>query len=393
MLAVMTLLAGGVTRGFGTSGRGMGIWTIGLALMAAGAIATVVNTGSLMFWRVALSNLLYVPGISLLACGLLVFFGRRLSVAGWVAGTTGVYAAGLLLSLSPDQVPYRISVFMLHQLTLAGIGLWLSWRFGGRDIGTLSLRLSMALLATVASVRLWLAVSGTGSVRLMADSPWIWAVMAGLILSLVLGTLALILIAGDRVRTRLEELAGTDALTGLLTRRRFVEQAAQTLATARRQRWNVAFVIIDIDHFKGVNDRFGHQAGDEVLLHMAGLLRRQCREIDLISRFGGEEFVVLLPNTNAGQARHVAERLRTATETSRVDVAGQSIAVTISLGISVAIQGAASIDALYPAADAALYRAKRAGRNRVEMAEALEDVAMPVLQPATVSAGASGFVH
>jgi len=164
---------------------------------------------------------------------------------------------------------------------------------------------------------------------------------------------------------RLRRLATTDPLTGLSNRRHFFERGAQELRRAARYRRPLALLMLDIDHFKSVNDRFGHEAGDAVLRDLAERLRTGLRSSDLPGRIGGEEFAALLPETTAEQAEGLAERLRAAIAASPL---GPGARITVSLGVALALPASEdSIDAVLRRADAALYRAKAGGRNQVAL--------------------------
>jgi diguanylate cyclase (GGDEF)-like protein len=165
----------------------------------------------------------------------------------------------------------------------------------------------------------------------------------------------------------------TDAKTGLLSAMAWQREAAVQLARAIRTRAPVAVAMVDIDHFKQVNDTYGHLAGDAVLAGVAAALTGGLREYDLAGRFGGEEFSLLLPDTDTEEAVRVAERLRVIM--SRIAIPaqgtdGQEAHITVSIGVAVLTSGVNDLTELLAAADAALYRAKRAGRNLVRLAGA-----------------------
>jgi diguanylate cyclase (GGDEF)-like protein len=164
---------------------------------------------------------------------------------------------------------------------------------------------------------------------------------------------------------QLKQMAETDFLTGVLNRRSFYSAAERELSAARRYVRRLAVVMLDIDHFKAINDTHGHQVGDEVLKAVAATCRTACRDSDFLARYGGEEFVILLQETHAGEALEVAERLRTAIGRAPVVAGDLTVAVTASFGVATAGPETAGIDQLVRAADAALYRAKAAGRDRV----------------------------
>jgi diguanylate cyclase (GGDEF)-like protein len=172
----------------------------------------------------------------------------------------------------------------------------------------------------------------------------------------------------SRKNELLERLALTDPLTDLANRRAFSGSMEAEMARARRSGKGIGLLFLDLDRFKAVNDGHGHAVGDEVLVAVADLLRRHGRRGDLTARMGGEEFAVLLPETESSNALVVAERIRKAVEAEPV---GRTVplSVTVSIGVAVAAAGSTeSPESLLARADAALYRAKGAGRNRVEAA-------------------------
>jgi diguanylate cyclase (GGDEF)-like protein len=165
------------------------------------------------------------------------------------------------------------------------------------------------------------------------------------------------------------QLATTDELTQLANRRQFDEALGSEVARAQRFRDNVAVVVADLDNFKEINDRHGHDAGDLVLRAFASAIRANVRDVDLASRYGGEEFTVLLPSTDAEGGRQLAERLRSASEELSIDVGGGAwVAVRSSFGVA-SFPAEPTAASLMRAADRALYRAKAAGKNTVVVAE------------------------
>lgn len=173
-------------------------------------------------------------------------------------------------------------------------------------------------------------------------------------------------IENARLYTQVQKQARTDALTGLNNRGEFQRQLKEEEERARRYHRSLSLLMLDVDHFKHVNDTHGHQAGDEVLRALAACLREQIRPVDHAARYGGEEFVVILPETSNEGALDLAERLRMAVAGTVVPVAeGRTIAVTISIGVATFPADAGSEAALIAAADAALYAAKQGGKNRV----------------------------
>ncbi|HWW62153.1 MAG TPA: diguanylate cyclase [Thermoanaerobaculia bacterium] len=167
---------------------------------------------------------------------------------------------------------------------------------------------------------------------------------------------------------QLEELSGRDDLTGIFNRRHFGTMLDRAFAQSHRYRRPLSVAIIDIDHFKDINDSFGHQAGDVVLAEVAKRFSRSVRSSDYLARYGGEEFVVLLPETQLDDAVSFGEKLRTEVSAAPVPIDGErALTVTVSVGAaSLAHTEFKSPSEMIWAADQALYRAKRNGRNRVE---------------------------
>jgi two-component system cell cycle response regulator len=167
----------------------------------------------------------------------------------------------------------------------------------------------------------------------------------------------------------LEELALTDPLTGLPNRRAIEDWANRQLSGAQRYGFSFFLVLGDLDHFKAVNDTYGHDAGDSVLKKFAEILKANSRRSDICGRIGGEEFLLILTHTTQENAKKVIERIRRELETTKFDFDGGSLTVTASFGIA-GFEGTQPVDfnRLVIQADAALYAAKRTGRNRMEVA-------------------------
>jgi diguanylate cyclase (GGDEF)-like protein len=172
---------------------------------------------------------------------------------------------------------------------------------------------------------------------------------------------------------RLHEAALTDSLTGLHNRRAAMEHLGREWEAATRSARPLGCLVLDIDHFKRVNDAHGHEAGDAVLQEVATLLRSVARRSDIVCRMGGEEFCVLCPNTGLEEAQRYAERLRERVQAATFEAGGAGLSVTISVGVAVRDARMHYPADLLRAADAAVYAAKRAGRNRVGLTMPLEN--------------------
>ncbi|WP_406699983.1 diguanylate cyclase [Singulisphaera sp. Ch08] len=165
----------------------------------------------------------------------------------------------------------------------------------------------------------------------------------------------------ERKNLQLAELATTDGLTGLKNRRCFNENLITACSFAVRYGYPLSLVMIDVDHFKSLNDSFGHPAGDSVLATLAGILRSETRDHDIVARYGGEEFAILLPATAAAEASLLAERLRSLT----TSYPWPQRPITVSVGVATTGGDLATWSELLEAADRALYHSKRSGRDRI----------------------------
>jgi diguanylate cyclase (GGDEF)-like protein len=187
-----------------------------------------------------------------------------------------------------------------------------------------------------------------------------------LLLIAQIANLVSIAIEHHQALDELEHRAHTDSLTGVANRGRFMELAETEMARARRYGNPYAVLLLDIDHFKEVNDKYGHKSGDVVLRELTSIMRRVLREVDIIGRIGGEEFAVLLPQTEPEKALQVAERLRETVASTNIAIASDTpLRISVSIGISVPSANSNLIDEILRKADAALYMAKNSGRNRV----------------------------
>ena len=177
-----------------------------------------------------------------------------------------------------------------------------------------------------------------------------------------------------QAQTELERIAITDSLTGLFNRRYFFERVEQLLPSALEEKSSVALIMIDVDHFKNINDTYGHTVGDRVMKHVVAALVSRVRTADIMARYGGEEFVLFLKDVGSRGALALAERMRAQVEETPYPLGEGNIPTTISVGITICDTSRENpvLDDLIVRADRALYAAKQNGRNRCELAEPLE---------------------
>jgi diguanylate cyclase (GGDEF)-like protein len=314
------------------------------------ALASTSICVGLFAWGLArLSNERVRPGWALATLGgvVAVLLGAR-ALGGWTVDLTflGVTAALSLLAVVAQRgVILRPANAAERVLGLAVIGFVVTWL----TRGALTLR--------------YVGPELTHHLNVPVPAMPLFATLYG-VMPIFIATLILNVI-NARLAQRLARLALTDELTGLMTRRALRELAPDTVAQARRSHHEVAVVMLDLDHFKSVNDRHGHLVGDDVLRRTAAAVRSQLRPDALLTRYGGEEFAAVVPVVDLAAARQMAERVRrTVAEPPAVGLI-EGPAVTASIGLTM-LRPAETLDAAILRADEALYRAKRAGRDRVE---------------------------
>jgi diguanylate cyclase (GGDEF)-like protein len=364
MSLMMAVVLAFMRMGYPRSIRGLGLW--------AGAPALVALSTLMFAGRGALpdaisilgANLMLLSGIALYYFGAERFYGRPISWRLW---------GGVLLALVPllgwytlVEPDYNVRV-LLVSLTWAAMMLSLAWLIWRQGRAVFSTRFAVVLAVMHGGVLLlrfvsaWMPLPEEGLLTPTSIQTLYVAVNAFMTLAL---SVALILMAGDRLREEFEQLAARDALTNVLTRRAFLAACEQELARCRRYGRSMALLLLDIDHFKAVNDTYGHQTGDRVLVDFVGRIQSLLRQPDLLARFGGEEFVVLLPETKQDEAVAVAERILAEVAAPHDGVP----AITVSIGVATNRPDEMALDTVLARADKALYKAKAEGRNRVEVA-------------------------
>jgi diguanylate cyclase (GGDEF)-like protein len=165
------------------------------------------------------------------------------------------------------------------------------------------------------------------------------------------------MMVSHRLQADLSEIATVDSLTRIPNRRAMVPMLEAEFSRFSRTNVSFSILLVDVDHFKEVNDRYGHETGDIVLRHVAQTMQNALRKQDTISRWGGEEFLILLPSTTDHEAHEIGERLRKVVEASRFQVNGHQVFLTVSIGVGSSIQ-AADVNHIYKSSDIALYKAK-----------------------------------
>lgn len=233
----------------------------------------------------------------------------------------------------------------------------------GERLATIAVYTAISVAMSLCITLAILYLSGHGMHRITII---ISIVAPGIIAPLVTWYVSDLLVRIARMEEKHRHMATFDELTGLLSRRAFLEQSDALLKLCQRQNQNAAFVMLDLDKFKAVNDQYGHGGGDLVLQEFASLVRESVRKSDLAGRIGGEEFAIFMPGTSLEAALPLLEKLRNRTENHTIHYHGETIRASISMGVSdTCTAGIESISSLSRVSDEALYSAKSAGGNRV----------------------------
>nr|WP_315483340.1 GGDEF domain-containing protein [uncultured Undibacterium sp.] len=336
---------------------------IGIALAIASQItypSTTLMAGS--------AAILLGLGLGLIYNGIEAFEGRRCRY--WIP---------LLLALTIIANNYIFGILFFESKIRILVNFLLFAIIHGMCVRALFIRIEQPLRTAY-----WLAAASTGIIFLLAVARIISVALTpasetGMFtatgvnpLVFLFGSLAqmsmsfaFMLMINYTLAHQLNTLATTDALTGLFNRRSLETHANRQLSHSKRTGESLAVMMIDVDHFKHINDQFGHQAGDEVLRKIAALMQSIVRGNDYLARYGGEEFCVLLPATNEAQAYVLGERLRRLYAELMIPWQHHTLTGTISIGIASNDHHAHNLDSLIAAADLALYRAKNSGRNQV----------------------------
>ena len=349
--------------------RGLRRAGISLLTLAAGLCVVMVGRTALhSAVMIGVGNALLLGGACSFWLAIRRFYGRRIRYWAPVALGVAVLAAFVGLTALRSQLHLRV---VLASLTIAALALVTAREFTRptRDEVWSGPRWLCAavfgLFGLAALGRAWLVHRDPNLGSPIAAHPGnLLLLFAALLLFAFLG-MGMALVLAQRLESRQRRLAQTDLLTGLLNRRGFEGFGRRVLARAQARNQFTSLILLDLDHFKRINDTFGHGAGDLVLERVGSLLQAHLRERDGAGRLGGEELAILLPETHPSFAVPIAERIRLAIEAMEVAWEGETIPVTASLGVSGTDEAESDLSALLNLADQRLYVAKAEGRNRV----------------------------
>ncbi|MBO0343645.1 GGDEF domain-containing protein [Roseibium sp. CAU 1637] len=344
-------------------------WTIANISLALCLALKFIIPEDASFSRQLPLVLLGLSGIALFWKGAREFNGHKVSQF-WLFLPLGLLAvAGAFSAITGYQVIYSVTPGII----LSGIALAVAYEYSRKRATAFSSRSALSLTYLLAAVdfitlsveSLFVAAQPSTFVEMLA--PDALHGMLWLVFALTNGAFSLA-VAFERKLYEQRQAAIRDPLTGAFNRREMMHRLEALLEKPNRRPFS--FLLVDLDHFKSINDRFGHDAGDEVLQHCVDMMQWSIREKDCLARLGGEEFAVLMPNTTAEEATKQAEKIRHSIAMAPMSLTGHDVHVTLSAGVYTGIGKGLTPKQILRAADKELYRSKHAGRNQVSITQA-----------------------
>lgn len=349
------------------STRAVGVWGAGMVVLAAGLAAVAMRGMVPDLISITLANTLVTASIVISYRALRVFKAMRVEDS---FGLSAIAATAILIFVFSELVP-NLAIRILVVSVIGGILLVRNAREMRGD-GPVEVRTSWTFMQGVywaaAALMGMRAVSTLflgGGGDLMSTGPVQSAYLVAVLLLITAASFGAFWLEVQYMHYELSRQAARDLLTGMLNRRSFLIEFERELARLRRTSGVLSLAMFDLDHFKRLNDTHGHQAGDEMLRVVASAMQSSIRVQDVLGRYGGEEFVLLMPDTSMDAAMSVAERIRAAVGNIEADWNGARMTINISGGIACFPGDGRNSTGLIAAADEALYAAKRAGRNRI----------------------------
>ena len=362
MGALMALVLYSLKRNYPPSIKGLGEWSAALMMMFLAGLLTALRGLAPDLLAISTSNVVFFFGLYWGYVGTQRFFGHTPRHMPWLVTIAVIVCFHLWFTYGYESLLIRLTLVNLMGAVFMGVQAMLIRKNGPMSFAKGLAFGSLASAAALQLLRVGLAWTQSLDNNIMGSSPIHQVYAMGFAVSILLYSIGLILMATDMLRAELELLATRDSLTDALTRRHWNTLCESELERCKRTGRSMAILALDLDHFKAVNDTHGHQAGDKVLVDFVTRINAVLRQIDRLGRFGGEEFVLLLPETSLEQALGVAERIRS-------DLANATVTpyCTVSIGVTTNTEPGDTVESVTARADAAMYRAKEGGRNRVEI--------------------------
>jgi diguanylate cyclase len=367
LLTFMLSMLLAITRVHHKEVKGPGYWSVGNLVVGLGMILILIQLDS--------AKLLFLPGAALIGAGLSLYINgiqafvgkkpdHRIPIAAFIV----LIAVDLYFMFVSHDIR---STVVVDALVFAAIYLACARLTFAQDEGVLGnlYWMTSSLFLLLALLMVGRAISASSVDISVFDSFATWPVnaytfMVGAVSQFFISSL-FVLMLSYQLNQNLASMVTIDGLTGILNRRGLEDGALKMQGICRRINMSMAVLLIDIDHFKKVNDQHGHLVGDDVLRHIAKVISKTLRTGDVAGRYGGEEFSVFMPNTNENDAGVLAERIRAAVEAAPFKENHLNIRTTVSIGVADSVRAGYDFKGLIAAADGTLYSAKNNGRNRV----------------------------
>ncbi len=367
LLTFMLSMLLAITRAHHKKLHGPGYWAVGNLVIGLGMVLVLIQLDA--------PKQLFLPGMALIGAGLSLYINGIQAFIGKVPNhRIPIAVFFLLIAIDVYFIlmghDIRVAV-ILGAIIFSAIYLYCARLTFSRDEGIVGnlFWITSSLYLLMAILMLGRAFYASRAGAEVFDSFAAWPVnaytfMLGAVSQFFISSL-FVLMLSYKLSQNLESIATIDSLTGVLNRRGLEEAALKMQDICRRINLSMAVLLIDIDHFKKVNDHHGHLCGDDVLRHLTKVIAGILRSSDVLGRYGGEEFCVFLPNTTESDAIGLAERIRVGIEASPMKVNRTTIKTTVSIGVADSVRAGYDFKGLVATADSAMYAAKNSGRNRV----------------------------
>ncbi len=367
LLTFMLSMLLAITRSHHKDLRGPGYWAVGNLVIGLGMVLVLI--------QLDLTRPIFLPSMALIGAGLSLYINGIQAFIGRVPNHRITIAVFVLLAVIDAyfmlmQHEIRATV-VLSAIIFAGVYLYCARLTFSRDEGLVGSLywIASSLYLLMAVLMLFRAAYAAQVVGDKFDTFATWPVnaytfMLGAVSQFFISSL-FVLMLSYKLTQNLESIATIDGLTNVLNRRGLEDASIKMQDMCKRINLSMAVLLIDIDHFKKVNDKYGHLVGDDALRHLAKVVAGVLRSSDAFGRYGGEEFCAFLPNTTESDAIGLAERRRAAVEASALRLGSVTIKTTISIGVADSVRAGYDFKGLVAAADSALYGAKNGGRNQV----------------------------
>ena len=346
-------------------------WAVSYLLLSLGTVLQSTQGQVLPYFSIALANVLITSGFYWAWMGVRIFQRRdKFSFKTYLLLVAVLVFAHVVLGLEREGLITRtilmsgvvavLSLLIAMELLKDKKAQSFSSRFAATVFGIMGIMFTLRLLGAGLLPEQGDLISGGGHTAFT----YLVAIVFNILIAF-----SYVLMLSERLNTQLQNMADTDVLTGLLSRRAFIERMKRILSRAQRNNTTLSFLLLDIDNFKNINDSYGHFTGDELLKKYADIMKACFRTEDIIGRLGGEEFAVAISNIDNAVAVKVAERLRSEIESVFILCNDKPVSTTISIGIADLHENVNGYEMLFREADTALYQAKNMGRNRISIAD------------------------